>query len=273
MGTLCFTVDFDRDVNTPVPGKSKAGSLCDGNPCEPRFSSSSEGLGILLDILRDLGIKATFFVEAETYVECGSPDLGKHEVALHGLGHEDFTGESTGIPISVDGAREILRTARDTVAKASGTVPKGFRAPYMKAPEYLPGLLKSEGFVYDSSYYSENGMVPVPYDLRGIVEIPASKIVDPNGKTIASYLWPMHEGKRKPSDYQAFIDSDCKGTIVLATHTWHMVETLSGGKLQPEEIEKNAEDTASVISDFIDAGYKPMTCMETALGFRNPKRQ
>ena len=94
MRTLCFTVDLDRDVNEPVFGSVCAASKDRGEGNSPRFASAGKGTEKLVELFDELGIRATFFAEARTLHRSGAFSLIKgHEVALHGMDHEDFSGE------------------------------------------------------------------------------------------------------------------------------------------------------------------------------------
>ena len=63
---LYFTVDADRDVNIPIPGSVAAGSIDRGSGTGPRFSSSERGMSVLVDLLDDIGVRGTFFLEGRT---------------------------------------------------------------------------------------------------------------------------------------------------------------------------------------------------------------
>lgn len=269
MGTLCFTIDFDRDSNTPVEGVMPASSMFEGKIVPPRFSASADGAAILVEMLDDLGISGTFFAEAETLSKSRNVCISGHEVALHGLAHENLAGLYSGKHMSEVKIKEIVRTSCDIVADVVGTRPLGFRAPYMKPPACLPHILSSMGFKYDSSYYSEVGQ---PYGLGdGLVEIPALRVSDGKGGKITSYLWPMHENKRKPSDFEVLHDAVGKGILVLATHTWHMCATSEGRAMEKEECEANLRKTVEVIESALDTGFKAKACIDVARSFVAPK--
>lgn len=90
--SLCFTVDVDRDVNIPIKGMNKAGSMDRGSGKTPRYDSSAEGLRILTELLDEMGVKATYFAEGRTLMNIGAQALFGREVGIHGLDHEDMTG-------------------------------------------------------------------------------------------------------------------------------------------------------------------------------------
>ena len=266
MRRLCFTVDMDRDVNDAAPGRYDAVSLDRGHGDDPRFTSSAKGSAILLDLLDDMGIKATFFAEATTLRETGmGRSLSGHEVAFHGKNHEDFTGARTHVEMSMGAMREVVESGLCMIRDDVGVTPKGFRSPYMDANEDMLDFLREYGIVYDASMYvyadKNTDVYDTPY---GIKEIPAVKARDRNDKPITSYLWPMHEGKRGPQDFIDMGDLIEDGTLVIATHTWHMAETRAGGVKDDDWIKANTEKVRDILDGLLDKGYKPMTMLEAA---------
>lgn len=257
--TLCFTVDVDRDVNDRIPGRAEAVSLNSGTA---RFDSSEKGSNIILDLLDETGIKATFFAEARTLSVIDAA-LGSNEVAMHGLDHEDMTGEVSGIRLSERELSEIMRRSSDIIKDRTGKVPKGFRAPYMRTDERIMKVLSEQNIAYDSSSYAETAKFLYPYDIgAGMKEVPVPEGRDRNGKKIAAYLWPMHEGKRKPEDYIEMADTMEDGIFVIATHSWHIVESRSDGKMDVNEIKKNAENVRTILTALLDKGFKAVRMID-----------
>lgn len=266
MRALCVTVDFDRDVNRAVPGRREA--VCGDDMCK-RYVSSEEGVSLLSELLDDLNVRGTFFAEASTLKCVGASSVSGHEVALHGYDHEDFTGCTSGIPLGEDEIREIMERSVNVVKDLTGTAPRGFRAPYMKAHEPLMNLLKEYGITYDSSEYANLGRSMMPYRKWGITEIPVPKGKDASGRTIAAYLWPMHEGDRAPAEYAEMASAMEEGVFVIATHTWHMAESRKRGRMNGADRESNLSNVREVIGSLIDMGYEPVT-MEQARGRFSP---
>ena len=266
MRRLCFTIDMDRDVNDAAPGKYKAISLDRGQGTEPRFSSSGKGTQILLDILDDVGMKATFFAEATTLRKTGvGKNLSGHEVGFHGKDHEDFTGARSNVNLGYGTMREITESGLSIIRDEVGASPRGFRSPYMDPNEDMLEFLREYGMEYDASRYVYAAADTDVYDTEyGIKEIPAVKARDKNGKTITSYLWPMHEGKRGYADFVEMGDIIEDGTLVIATHTWHMAETREKGVMDDAWVKQNADAVRNVLTDLIDLGFRPMTMLEAA---------
>ncbi len=248
--TFRFTVDLDRDVNFPVPGQAVAGSLDRGSGTAPRFSSAERGLDILLDVLDDVGMKATFFVEGRTAETIDCSRLSGHCIGFHGYDHEDLSGENTGLKFSSEEKEAILRRGFEAVSD-NVSKPSCFRAPYMVKDEQVLSILPSLGIKADSSEYTFGDCSP--YDIGGMSEYPVPKSRDVSGKVIAAYLWPMHEGKRVPDDYIRM--SEGRDVFMLATHTWHMCERRDAGVMDGDGIKRNAEAVRKVLAGILDSGY------------------
>lgn len=265
MRNLCFTVDLDRDVNDAEEGSSAAISLDRGQGNIPRFSSSAKGTELLLDLMDDLGMKCTFFAEATALKETGvGRTISGHEVGFHGLNHEDFTGARTNVFFDYGEMRSIVEKSLSIVRDEVGKSPRGFRSPYMDPNETMLEFLPEYGIRYDSSryaYVTENMDVNTSVEL---VEVPVQKDTDASGKSITAYLWPMHEGKRGYADYIPMADKIKSGPLVIATHSWHMVETRSSGVMDRDWINRNYDNVRNLLSSLLDMGFSPSTVEEIA---------
>lgn len=256
MRTAIFTVDMDRDVNFMSDGEVLSKDR--GRGPAPRFTSSGTGAAILMDMFDDIGIKATFFAESVTLKETGmGGSFSKHEVASHGLEHEDISHIIQ--TFGRERAAAVLTEASDMIEDCSGRRPKGYRAPFMRSHPDLHEVLGSIGMEYSSSTYRELGTEVDPNLIGPITEIPVPRGYDRNGNRIAAYLWPMHEGKRIPTDYVEMADSSNDGIFVVATHTWHMVESIERGIMNKREVRANVRNVTEVIEGMIDLGYEFVT--------------
>ncbi len=231
MRYAAFTVDVDRDVNEPRSGQLEA---CSRNCPIPRFTSTARGLELLVDLLNELGIRGTFFLEGEAIERWPgkrsiSDLLDGHEIAAHGYAHEDLTGESTGIAPSPDWLDAIIGRSLAAIEDVMGRRPVGFRAPYQHIDGRVDAVLIKRGLLYDSTRFADLPGDLRPYPLPGeLWEIPLAQGFDPRGKRMQSYLWPLHEGKRPVADYLHILDQYGDGIMVLADHSWHIVESLTG---------------------------------------------
>jgi len=171
--------------------------------CMPDFSNE-DNLARFLDLFKELGIRATFFVvplaegiplaDRPGYVSLLKRALGeRHEVAQHGLEHDRF---EVGIPPpmvldlphegparqrlardreiidashSVPRIRQLLARGRGLLEDVLGVPMIGFRAPCLQICDNLFTALADEGYRYDSSFpIQESG-----WDLiMGNVDIP-----------------------------------------------------------------------------------------------------
>jgi peptidoglycan/xylan/chitin deacetylase (PgdA/CDA1 family) len=261
MRHAAFTVDVDRDVNEPRPGQLEA---CTRNCPAPRFTSTAQGLVLLVDLLNELGIRGTFFLEGETVERWPGEGsiaeiLDGHEIASHGYAHEDLTGESTGIAPSPDWLDAIIGRSVAVIEDAVGRRPVGFRAPYQHINEQVTTVLAGRGLRYDSTHFADVAGGLRPYRLpSGLLEIPLAQGTDRQGKRMQSYLWPLHEGKRPVADYLHLLSRSDEGLLVLGDHSWHMVESLNGPRSARQVIEE-VDRTRQVLQGALDQGLAFMT--------------
>jgi peptidoglycan/xylan/chitin deacetylase (PgdA/CDA1 family) len=273
MRYAAFTVDVDRDANLAERGRYEAGSRAlGGKDTVPRFASSCKGLQLILELLEELGIRATFFIEGDAIRDIARHTdvrslLQKHEAACHGVCHEDFTGESTGICLSSEQAGDVANESRSIVRDILGRDAIGFRAPYQHIDAVGLDALAKVGFSYDSSLTDNivDGKIgPRKLD-NGMFEVPLACGKDDRGKKIVSYLWPMHEGKRVAKDYVDLASSLRSGCLVLATHSWHLAETFEWGTLNSKQSASEIEKTRTVLAGILEQGIKFRT-IEDYLG-------
>jgi peptidoglycan/xylan/chitin deacetylase (PgdA/CDA1 family) len=264
MRSAAFTVDVDRDVNLAERGRydaiSKGHASCDTSP---RFYSSGRGLKLTVELLDEMGIKGTFFLEGDTLRAISrSLDvrsmLAGHEVASHGICHEDLTGEETGICLTGPEVKQVIEDGANIIEDICGRRPQGFRAPYQHIDGTALDILAETGFAYDSSLTAQvtDGKV-APWHLdNGLLEIPVASGKDAQGKKMVSYLWPMHEGKRTPADYVHLASGIRSGILVLATHSWHFTETYGRGILDQVDVTKGLGDLRKVLEGTMDTGMR-----------------
>jgi peptidoglycan-N-acetylglucosamine deacetylase len=261
MRQCSFTVDVDRDVNQACEGQVCAVSAPrDGNNA-PRFASSAKGLETIVDVLDSLDIKGTFFFEARTAREISKeidlPSLMKgHEIACHGYDHEDLTGHKSGVRLDHNQIDDVLERSTSTLREIFGSTRFGFRAPYQACDENIEKALFDKGFIYESSKVRSLQEGPIwPYrTASGIIEVPIASGTDRSGKKIVGYLWPMHEGKRTADDYVHLMGQFDDGLLVIATHTWHMIENYCSGPYSKEEAARHEHCLQEILSKGLDMG-------------------
>ncbi|HWK44526.1 MAG TPA: polysaccharide deacetylase [Stellaceae bacterium] len=136
------------------------------------------GVPKLLDMLRSLGLRATFYitgwcVEAHPAM-AEAIQAGGHEIAHHGYHH------LMPDPAEPDAMREELERGLDTLKRRLGVVPAGYRAPYGESFEGLRASLKTRGFLYSSSWRDD--VRPYRQVLAdgtpGVIELPVTMSYD-----------------------------------------------------------------------------------------------
>ena len=100
---------------------------------------------------------------------------GRHEIGVHGWIHEH-------LPSVNDAAAEqdMLNRAIETLTKAIGKKPVGYRAPSWQFSPYTMEQVKDAGFLYDSSLMASDDAYEILLDKQptGVVELPIERIVD-----------------------------------------------------------------------------------------------
>jgi hypothetical protein len=236
---IALTADVDPDANRPVEGRPDA--VTSGDPeGRARTDASLKGMHVLLDLLGDRALPATFFYEGRTLdaLAAREPALLQRlragtafEHGCHGWCHEDFAGSDSGLPLSAPETRRALKAAGQAFSRAFGRPPTAFRAPYCRLTPHLAAALPELGYRYDTSETRiPSGQWPMqPYRLgRGtLYELPLTRWRDRRGRAISCYLWQLCEGRRPVRDYldmaEALRARFPGGLLQFALHPWHLV--------------------------------------------------
>jgi peptidoglycan/xylan/chitin deacetylase (PgdA/CDA1 family) len=100
---------------------------------------------------------------------------GRHEIGVHGWIHEH-------LPSVNDGALEqdLLNRAIETLTKAIGKRPVGYRAPSWQFSQWTMKQVKEAGFLYESSLMASDDAYEILLDKQptGVVELPIERILD-----------------------------------------------------------------------------------------------
>jgi peptidoglycan/xylan/chitin deacetylase (PgdA/CDA1 family) len=176
-GQQCAVVlsfDFDAESGFLFREPDKAKRSLAG--LEERRFGPRVGVDRILRMLDQLRLPATFFVPGWT-VEHHRPqslrirDAG-HEVGAHGNVHEAVDGLDAGQEEAI--MRTQLRILKDQL----GVRPAGYRSPSWDVNVGTPDILKSHGFLYDSSLMGDD----VPYEIETsggpLIEVPVQWILD-----------------------------------------------------------------------------------------------
>ncbi len=189
---VAFTVDLEQDAP----------------PFFRTWVGMEKGVHLLMNLLDDYGIRATFFSTAQTvekFPEVVSEISKKHEVGCHGLRHERLDR----IP-----AMEQMRTIREAterIEELTGKKPLGFRAPNFKLSSSTLRVIEKLGYEYDASR-----AVYKPYPW---LKNPGTVVEIPN--TLPSSVL------RLPVGFSERILRTCLRLfplVVLDYHPWELVE-------------------------------------------------
>jgi peptidoglycan-N-acetylglucosamine deacetylase len=154
---VMFTFDCDAEtlwISRDPSNWKRLGTLSQGT------YGAKVGLPKILEILREYGLKATFFVPgwtAEKYQgRIQSVLRDGHEVGHHGYLHEWID------PDFPEQEREALEKGLAALKATLGVRPSGYRSPAGETSENMVALLAEYQFLYDSSLQDDI----IPYQLR-----------------------------------------------------------------------------------------------------------
>jgi peptidoglycan/xylan/chitin deacetylase (PgdA/CDA1 family) len=164
---VCFSFDVDNESYLLARGETSPTTLSAAD-----FGAET-GLPRILELLDRHQIPASFFIPAVSALL--HPEMipailkgGRHEIGVHGWIHEylpALSGEAE--------EERLLNQAIDYLTKATGKRPAGYRAPSWAFSSHTIGLLKKNGFLYDSSLSA----MDEPYELvsngqpTGLIEL------------------------------------------------------------------------------------------------------
>ncbi len=123
-----------------------------------------DALPRFLDLFGEYGVKATFFVVGR---DLKRPDNRRmirraaeagHEIANHTQNHIQTYGG-----LSPQEKREEIIECHHSIAEATGSEPKGFRAPGWSADIETMKILVEMGYEYDSSVFPSFLITPISY--------------------------------------------------------------------------------------------------------------
>ncbi len=169
---LSFDFDAESGFLFREPEKARR-SLAD---LEERRFGPRVGVDRILRLLDRLRLRASFFIPGWTAVnhpaQCKRIRDAGHEIGAHGNVHEAVG--------SLDPPREtaVLEEQLRILESELGVRPAGYRSPSWDVNVWTPGLLKAQGFLYDSSLMGND----VPYDLETdagpLAEVPVQWLLD-----------------------------------------------------------------------------------------------
>jgi peptidoglycan/xylan/chitin deacetylase (PgdA/CDA1 family) len=175
-GRVAVGLSFDVD--------NASASLATGDLISESISRGEygaiDGVPRILRLLDKHQVPASFFIPAVSHLLHPQmiPSIlasGRHEVGVHGWIHEH-------LPSVNDAAAEqdMLSRAIDTLTKALGRRPVGYRAPSWQFSPFTMKQITEAGFLYDSSLMASDDAYEILLDGRatGVIELPIERIVD-----------------------------------------------------------------------------------------------
>lgn len=167
---VCFTLDFDAE--SPNLWRTRSDPPTAVGELEQRRYGPRRGIANLLDMMDEIGLRATVFVPgwvASTHrAQVEQVHARGHELALHGWCHEPPT------TIARDDLRRTLDRAATLLADITGERPVGYRSPSWDMTADVFGVLRELGVTYDSSLMGDDR----PYIVDGLVEVPVDWATD-----------------------------------------------------------------------------------------------
>jgi peptidoglycan-N-acetylglucosamine deacetylase len=139
-----------------------------------------DGVPRILRLLDKHQLPASFFIPAVSHLL--HPEMipsimksGRHEIGVHGWIHEHLPSVN-----DEKAEQEMLTRAIDTLTKAIGKRPVGYRAPSWQFSPWTVGQVKAAGFLYDSSLMASDDAYEILLDKQptGVVELPIERILD-----------------------------------------------------------------------------------------------
>ena len=151
--SVCLSFDFDA-ISLWIGG-FRATSLS----AISRGEFGRVGAERLLDMLREWDVRSTWFIpghSAETYPQIVERIVAAgHEIGNHGYLHSR--------PKSPEDEAAILDHGNDVLTRMTGQRPAGYRSPGAGLSQNMVELLRTRGFLYDSSLMGNDF---TPYYLR-----------------------------------------------------------------------------------------------------------
>lgn len=170
-------LSFDIDGQTLWTSRDKINRIGPVLLSQGRYGPEV-GLPRILDLLRDQGVEATFFVTGQ--VADAYPDRCRrildegHEIGLHNYAHE------WPIKVTPEVERLDFEKGLQTLTRLTGRQPIGYRAPAWEFSDITFELMLEHGIRYSSNMMDDER--PYLHALQdrstGIVELPCSWLLD-----------------------------------------------------------------------------------------------
>lgn len=276
---IAICLDIDRDAPYPVNGISHGVCLPYHNlspevwkdPKNFTIEATILGLKNLLTIFEEENYPFNCFIEA-SIIEKLSHKINNLktinrnmncDLGLHGLYHEDLSGEQTGIYFTRKQEEFVLNEACNIFKNSFGIPPIGFRTPYLKFSENTFELLEKKKFLYDSSKIVTSKTIP-QVEKEPMSYIPILRY-ETRQKPFISYFWTLFEKIRPLEEiiklYTKIINStkqriknektDSPYILTLNLHPWHLAYFVKDKKYVDEKgIIENINNLKKILDSF-----------------------
>lgn len=185
--SLVFEMDAEASALTP-------GEILPV-PLSAREYGVIKGLPRVLDVLDRHDVPATFFfaaVNASLHPDAVAQvrKRTRHEIGLNGWMHENLAELDD--PVQ---EQRLLTDSIETLTRVSGKRPVGWRAPSWTFSRHTVGVLKTAGFLYDSTLMGRDE----PYEIvaggqpTGLLELPLNAILNDEPYFTTSRSFPAPE--------------------------------------------------------------------------------
>lgn len=174
MKIACINVDVDPIVCYYAIHGLEASEINE----DPIYTN---GLSRFAELFEKNSIKATFFVTSCGFNEKNREILKKIADAGFEIADHSFSHDYRLTRFAKEEIYQEIKKNRDFLEEITGTICKGFRSPGYNSSEDLISVLKSAGYIYDSSLFPS-----VSYYLAKWILINLKKLSGHNSKSIIS---------------------------------------------------------------------------------------
>jgi peptidoglycan/xylan/chitin deacetylase (PgdA/CDA1 family) len=171
---VAFSFDIDNATVPLLRGQLGSEDISRG------MYGAIDGLPRILRVLDRQSVPASFFIPAVSVLL--NPEMvpsilsrKRHEIGVHGWIHEHLGALDNDAE-----EQKLLNRSIETLTKAMGKRPVGYRAPSWAMSKFTMGQVKQAGFLYDSSLMASDDAYEVTIDGRasGVIELPIERILD-----------------------------------------------------------------------------------------------
>ncbi|MFW9777983.1 MAG: polysaccharide deacetylase family protein [Candidatus Heimdallarchaeota archaeon] len=255
------------------------------NPAKHLLKGTIQALKELIELFQDNSWPANLFFEASIINELAVavPQLSDfirrwpNDLGIHGLHHEDLSGEETGVFFSKNQEAGLISAAIKLVLNLFGRRPIGFRAPYLRLSPHTHDILVNQGFRYDSSQIITTDSVPQIYRLPvphgTIFEVPIVRYPTKDSPFV-SYFWSLFERIRSADEIIEILKTIIRRSIsikkptklprvlTLNLHPWHLAFSVKNKTyFTEEEFKTNRKNLFLILKSLEEWGKTEFTTL------------